>query len=220
MLRSEIRLSVGFASARRLMLLGLFHMALRKSRLAFMATTEAEARQRLIDTRPGVLFLTAALEEGSGLDLVEQARSLVADVRTILIVDAAHDDLVAAGRSCADAVVCEADCFEPEEPMKAMIRSLALNHRYRSATVLAALEAAAVERDPWRDGAPDLNAREREQLELLLKGLPDRDISERLQISYEAARSRTKGLRRKLGASTRAQMVAKALQLGLDQLRR
>lgn len=202
------------------MLLGLFHMALRKSRLAFMATTEAEARQRLIDTQPGVLFLTAALEEGSGLTLVEAARNLVPDVRTILIVDAANDDLVAAGRSCADAVVCEADCFEPEEPMKAMIRSLALNHRYRSSTVLAALEAAAVTRDSWRDGAPDLNAREREQLELLLKGLPDREISEQLQISYETARSRTKGLRRKLGASTRAQMVAKALQLGLDQLRR
>jgi DNA-binding NarL/FixJ family response regulator len=211
---------VGFASSRRLMLLGLFHMALRKSRLAFMATTEAEARQRLIDTQPGVLFLTAALEEGSGLTLVEAARNLVPDVRTILIVDAANDDLVAAGRSCADAVVCEADCFEPEEPMKAMIRSLALNHRYRSSTVLAALEAAAVTRDSWRDGAPDLNAREREQLELLLKGLPDREISEQLQISYETARSRTKGLRRKLGASTRAQMVAKALQLGLDQLRR
>lgn len=211
---------MGFASSRRLMLLGLFHMALRKSRLAFMATTEAEARQRLIDTQPGVLFLTAALEEGSGLTLVETARKLVPDVRTILIVDAANDDLVAAGRSCADAVVCEADCFEPEEPMKAMIRSLALNHRYRSSTVLAALEAAAAERDSWRDGAPDLNAREREQLELLLKGLPDREISEQLQISYETARSRTKGLRRKLGASTRAQMVAKALQLGLDQLRR
>lgn len=211
---------MGFASSRRLMLLGLFHMALRKSRLAFMATTEAEARQRLIDTQPGVLFLTAALEEGSGLTLVEAARNLVPDVRTILIVDAANDDLVAAGRSCADAVVCEADCFEPEEPMKAMIRSLALNHRYRSSTVLAALEAAAVTRDSWRDGAPDLNAREREQLELLLKGLPDREISEQLQISYETARSRTKGLRRKLGASTRAQMVAKALQLGLDQLRR
>ncbi len=219
MLSSEIRLKAGFASSRRLMLMGLFHMALRKSRVAFMVTTEAEARQQLIDTRPGLLFLTSQLEQGSALALVEQARELVSDIRTLLIVDAERDDLVAAGRSSADAVVCEADCFTAEEPLKAMIRSLAVNHRYRSATVLAAMDAAAVERDPWRDAAPDLNAREREQLELLLKGLPDRDISERLQISYEAARSRTKGLRRKLGASTRAQMVARALQLGLDQLR-
>lgn len=201
------------------MLLGLFHMAMSKSRVAFMVTTEAEARQHLIDLRPGLLITTAQLEHGSGVVLADQARTLVDDIRTILLVDSHHDDLVAAGRSEADAVVCEADCFESEAPLKTMIRSLAVGQRYRSATVLAAMEAAEVERHLWRDAAPDLSARELEQLQLLLEGMPDREISERLQISYETARGRTKSLRRKLGASTRAQIVARALKLGLNRLR-
>jgi DNA-binding CsgD family transcriptional regulator len=55
-------------------------------------------------------------------------------------------------------------------------------------------------------------------LDLLILGLGDREIADRLMISYETARSRGKALRRKLGASSRAQVVAKALQLGLARL--
>ncbi len=84
---------------------------------------------------------------------------------------------------------------------------------------MAALEAAALKREPWRDGPPPLNRRELDIVELLAQGLGDRQISERLAISYETVRSRVKALRRKLGASTRAEAVAKALRLGLVQPR-
>jgi DNA-binding CsgD family transcriptional regulator len=59
---------------------------------------------------------------------------------------------------------------------------------------------------------------------LLVQGLGDREIAEQLEINcelelnYETARSRGKILRRKLGASSRAQVVAKALQLALARL--
>ena len=53
---------------------------------------------------------------------------------------------------------------------------------------------------------------------LLVQGMGDREIAERLMISYETARSRGKSLRRKLGVSSRAQVVSKALQLGLARL--
>jgi len=52
----------------------------------------------------------------------------------------------------------------------------------------------------------------------MINGLGDREIAEHLGISYEAARSRGKVVRRKLGAGSRAQLVAKALQLGLGRL--
>ena len=53
---------------------------------------------------------------------------------------------------------------------------------------------------------------------MLVQGLSDREIAEQLVVSYETARSRSKVLRRKLGASSRAQVVAKAVQLGLARL--
>ena len=83
---------------------------------------------------------------------------------------------------------------------------------------LAAMQAASVQRDPWRDAPPDLSTRELEMVVLLVQGLGDREIAEQLKISYETVRSRGKALRHKLGVSSRAQVVAKALQLGLARL--
>lgn len=217
-LSSNIRLHTGFASAHRLMLMGLFNTAFSKQRLAFMVTTEEEALQSLQATRPGLLITTGQLEQGSGLALVEQARSLVHDIRTILILHSHHDDPVAAGRSVADAVFHDAECYGDDQPIVIMSRALAVGQRYRSPAVVAAMKAAAVQRDPWRDAPPDLSDRELELLDLLILGLGDREIADRLMISYETARSRGKALRRKLGASSRAQVVAKALQLGLARL--
>ncbi len=120
---SEIPLSVGFASARRLMLLGFYTMVLSEHRLAFIVTTEAEALQELARASAGPLIATQQLERGSGLALVEQARSLVNDIPTILILDGPHDDLVAAGRSTADAMLCDVDCFADSQPLVSMFRS-------------------------------------------------------------------------------------------------
>ena len=83
---------------------------------------------------------------------------------------------------------------------------------------LAAMQAASVQRDPWRDAPPDLSTRELEMVVLLVQGLGDREIAEQLKISYETVRSRGNALRHKLGVSSRAQVVAKALQLGLARL--
>lgn len=217
MLSSDIPLSVGFASARRLMLLGFYNMVLSKQRLAFMVTTEEEALQGLATSSVVLLIVTRQLERGCGLALVERAHSLVNDIRSILILDGPHDNLAAAGRSIADAVLCEVDCFGEGEPLVTMFRTLALGQRYRSPAVVIAMEAASLRREPGLDEPADLTRRELELIDLLARGLGDREIAERLTISYETARSRGKALRRKLGVSTRAQVVAKALRLGLGK---
>jgi hypothetical protein len=43
----------------------------------------------------------------------------VQDIRTIVILDGPNDDLVAAGRSMADAVLREAECFGSDQPVAA-----------------------------------------------------------------------------------------------------
>jgi DNA-binding NarL/FixJ family response regulator len=213
----DLRLKTGFASARALLLLGFYAMAQSKLRLTFMVTTEEEALQGLVATRPGMLIVTQTLESGSALALVERAPTLVQGLRSILLVEGGHEERVAAGRSKADAVLLEVECFGASQPLDALSRALALGQPYRSPFIEAALEAAALEREPGRDGPPPLNRRELEIIKLLAQGLDDRELAERLDISCETVRGRVKGLRRKLGASTRAEAVAKALRLGLVQ---
>ena len=217
-LSSEIRLQAGCAAACRLTLLGFYNMALSRQRLAFMVTTQADALAGLVRTRPGLLIVTNQLEEGSGLELVAAARDLVDDIRTILIVDPRLDDLVAAGRSNADAVLAETDLFTAARPVVAMARSLSIGQRFRSAAVLAAMDRASVQRQSWRDEPPQLTSRELEMVDLLVQGLGDREVADQLGISYEGARSLGKSLRRKLGVGSRGQAVARVLQLGLARL--
>ena len=66
-----------------------------------------------------------------------------------------NDRLVAAGRSMDDAVLREAECCGNDQPLVTMIQALALGLRYRSPMALAAMQAASVQRQPWRDQPPD-----------------------------------------------------------------
>lgn len=59
-----------------------------------------------------------------------------------------------------------------------------------------------------------LSEREREILRLLGSGLSEREIGERLYISFNTVHSHVKSVYRKLGTTTRAQAVARAVHLG------
>ena len=72
--------------------------------------------------------------------------------------------------------------------------------------------------DPGAEGrppVPTLTAREREVLELLGEGLPNKLIARRLEISEKTVKSRLTSILRKLGFSNRTQAAAWALREGL-----
>ncbi|MFM2157598.1 MAG: hypothetical protein RLZZ124_72 [Cyanobacteriota bacterium] len=218
-LSSDIRPSCGFASSRRLLLYGIYHSALNRNRLAFMVTTESEAMAELTRRRPGLLVVTPKLEHGDGLALVQRARSVVEDIRMIVICDQDCDDLVAAGDSCADGVFCEQELFTDAEPLRKLVISLALGRRYRSPAVLAALRSSRqAQADSWRDGAPPLTSREADLIDLWVEGLGDREVADRLGVSYTTVRSYGRSLRKKLGVGSRGQAVLKAISLGLSRV--
>jgi DNA-binding NarL/FixJ family response regulator len=215
LLSSEIRPSAGFASSRRLLLYGFYQSALNRRRASFMVTTEAEAMEGLHRSRPGLLIVTPNLDQGDGLALAEQARPVVPDIRTIVICDLDHDDLMAAGRADVDAVISEQECFSADQQLRTMIISLSLGRRYRSPAVKACLESNV---KSWRDAPPQLTAREQQLIHLWVEGLSDREAAEHLGVSYETVRTYGKAVRQKLGVGTRAKAVLKAVSLGLSKV--
>ena len=215
LLSSEIRLSAGFASSRKLLLYGLYRSILNRRRVAFMVTTAAEAIEGLNYHRPGVLIVTPRLEDGDGLELAIQARAVVPDIRTIVLCDQDQDDLLVAGRADVDAVVTEQECFGVDQQLRNMLISLSLGRQYRSLAVQSHL---LVEEQGWRNPPPELTARERQLMDLWVEGLGDREVADRLGVSYGTVRSHGRTLRKKLGVSTRAQVVLKALSLGLSRV--
>jgi DNA-binding NarL/FixJ family response regulator len=216
---SDITPRAGFACRNRILMAGIFNMARHPSRISFMVTTQEEALQQLVREKPGILIATVDLEDGSGLELIGRARSVVNSIRTVLIVDGKYDNLVTAGLSAADAVFDQVDCGGNALPWATLARRLALNQLYRSPSVVAAMNAQQQQNTLWRDAPPDLTPRELEMVELMVEGLSDRQIAEKMLVSYETARSHGKNLRLKLGCKTRSEAVAKLLRLGLARLR-
>ena len=96
-----------------------------------------------------------------------------------------------------------------------MLISLSLGRRYRSR---AAQRYLLEEEQGWRDPPPELTPREHQLMDLWVQGLGDRDVADRLGVSYGTVRSHGRTLRKKLGASTRAEVVLKALSLGLSRV--
>jgi DNA-binding CsgD family transcriptional regulator len=62
---------------------------------------------------------------------------------------------------------------------------------------------------------PSLTPREREILSMLAEGLPNKVIASRLGISEHTVKTHLEAVFEKLGASTRAEAVARAVRLGL-----
>ena len=216
LLSSDIRLSAGFASSRRLLLYGLYQSIQNRRRASFVVTTAAEVIEGLNHYRPGVLIITPRLEAGDGLALAIQARSMVPDIRTIVLCDQDQDDLLAAGRADVDAVVTEQECFGVDQQLRNMLISLSLGRRYRSPAVQSYLLEEEEDKG-WRNPPPALTSREQQLVDLWVEGLGDREVADRLGVSYETVRSHGKTLRKKLGASTRSQLVLKVLSLGLSR---
>jgi two-component system capsular synthesis response regulator RcsB len=212
---SEIRASAGFASSRKLLLYCIHQSLLNRRRARFMVTTEAEAMEGLRSSRPGLLIVTPNLEQGDGLALAERARAVVPDIRTIMLCDQDSDDLIVAGRSGVDAVICEQECLTADQQLRTLIITLSLGRRYRSPAVMACLDG---EDQGWRNATPPLSTREQQLIDLWVEGLGDREVADRLGLSYGTVRTYGKTVRQKLGVGTRAQVVLKALSLGLSQV--
>jgi DNA-binding NarL/FixJ family response regulator len=101
----------------------------------------------------------------------------------------------------------------PRDVLLGAVRLVAAGGIYLPVEALKARDSA-----PPVKGAADLglSARQREVLELLLKGLPNKLIARRLDISENTTKIHVSAVLRALGVSTRTQALIAANRLGLQ----
>lgn len=172
------------------------------------ADSIADGFRKLETLVPDVVVIDMRLPDGSGLDLVKEARRRRADLGIVVLTMYAGDEQL------FGALDAGASAFVPKDTPTDYVLSAARHAAASPGTFTARDLAEAMKRRMTPTG-PQLSPREKEVLALLADGLGVAAISRRLYISESTAKTHISKLYEKLGAANRAQAIMSALRLGL-----
>jgi two-component system, NarL family, response regulator DevR len=167
------------------------------------AGTAAQARSRILATRPDVAVLDVRLPDGSGIDVCREIRSKDPTIQCLMLTAYDDDEAIYA------AVIAGAAGYVLKD-----IRGAGLVESVRKVAagrslLDPALTAKVVER--MRGGAKgdprlaSLSARERQIMALIADGLTNREIGLRLSLAEKTVKNYVSGLLSKLGLQRRTQ---------------
>jgi DNA-binding NarL/FixJ family response regulator len=169
-----------------------------------------EALRLILDRRPDVVLLDLRLPELSGIEVMKEARAQTPEVRFLVLTTYDTDAYIGPALAAGAQGYLLKDAL-PDELAQA-IRSLMSGR--------AALEPGVAARliERMVDDEEELSARELEVLRLLAAGATNKAIAAQLNLSENTVNSHLRHIFGKLGAQSRGEAVAAALQRGLVSL--
>ena len=177
-----------------------------------------EALELIAELRPDIVLSDVRMQGASGLDLCRMVRERDPERKVILL--SVYDDeqyLFQALRVGASGYLLKGISSDD------LVRQLEFVHKGSTAidpglAARAADTAARLQRDEFWPGARQgLTQRESEILSLVVAGLSNRGIANKLVIGDETVKSHLRSIYRKLGVGDRTGAVATALREGIYQ---
>lgn len=171
-------------------------------------TTLEEALRFCRDSQPTLLITTQLLEEGSGLELVVEAKRLLPELRTLLFLQYDHHTLLLeAIKTNSDGIVLEREIGSGH--VMAALRTVSQGGVYLEPKIASQLHGSVSGRNPG------LSARELEVMQQVANGHNDREIGERLHIATDTVKYHLKQVYLKLAVHSRTRAAISLVLLGL-----
>ena len=176
----------------------------------FQVTGEAgTAREGLagIDaTRPDVALVDVRLPDGSGLEVIREARSRRPEIRCVIFTSFSDDEAffqsVVAGAS--GYLVKDVDASELTAALRAVANGQSLIRR----EVIDDLRRRATMLPPEEELLAGLTAQERRILGLVTEGMTNREIALRLSLAEKTVRNYVSNILAKVGMKNRTQLAS------------
>jgi len=161
------------------------------------------------ESRPDVVILDYSLDGGTGADAAVGIRAVHADAKMIFLTRHDSDEVrLAAAKAGASAFIHKS---KAATEVIASIRQVASDGK-----VITPFEISALpRRRPGLANSKNLTQREKEMLRLMSRGVSNREIANRLGISYTTVRSHIRSASGKLAVHSKIEAVLKARQMAL-----
>jgi len=176
------------------------------------AASAADGMMRLWSGRPDLLV--AGSPAHSRLpDLVAEAKKAYPELRVLALLPVSEAGKVRPVLSSgADAVLTR--LVSPDE-LESAVRKVAAGERVLAAAALTVLVGTGTKAPDLEPSGHPLTVKEREVLDLLAKGMANREIATTLVISTATVKSHLAHIYEKLGAKNRQDAVGRAIEQGL-----
>lgn len=174
------------------------------------AASGEEALRLSSEAEPDVVLMDLLMPGMDGSEATRSIRERFPEVRVIALTSFPEEDLVQRALQ-AGAISYLLKDVSAQELAEAIRAAHVGQARLAPEAAQALIRVAA----PERSVGQDLTAREREVLALMVDGLSNPDIAERLVISRATVKFHVSNILSKMGASGRTEAVALALQSGL-----
>lgn len=175
---------------------------------------DGERALELLDAlRPDVVVLDLKLGTMGGAEVCRQAVARHPEIPIIILTAFSDDEgvLQCIRAGAKGYVLKDVDVFDLAKTIRAVHRGQAVLDPKIAGAVMSGLQ----ETDDPREPSPTLTDRETEIVQLVSKGLTNREIGERLFLSPNTVKYHLHNVMCKLDAKSRAEVVRKALMEGL-----
>jgi NarL family two-component system response regulator LiaR len=186
-----------------------------KSDLELVAEADSgrEAIRLCEECQPDVILMDLVMPEMGGPEATRTIRERCPDVQVIALTSFQDKELVREALQ-AGAIGYLLKNVSADDLAAAIREAHAGRSTLAPEAIQALIQADTRQTAPGRDLADtyDLTPREREVLALMVEGLNNPDIAERLVVSRSTAKAHVSNILSKLGVSNRAEAIALALQ--------
>jgi len=202
-----------------------------QTREYFASTLEADGTASRVDRAPSfqaglhvlstdppdVMLVDIGLPDGSGIDLIRHARKNSPETLSMVItVFGDESSIIGALEAGARGYLLKSE--GPDDLRRSVSQLLGGGAPISPAIarhLLKRFGSAPASAEPPKKEGPHLTRREREVLQLIVRGYTYQNVAEALGISRHTATSHIRGIYRKLEVRSRSEAVYEALSLGL-----
>jgi DNA-binding NarL/FixJ family response regulator len=177
----------------------------------------ASAVEIVTQKKPDIVLMDLKMPIMNGVEAIRRIRAQFPDIKILVLTTYADDEWV------FDAVQAGASGYllkdTPRDEVIKAIRGTTEGKTYVDPSVAGKVlrQASSHQNQPSTNITTELTEREIEVLQLIAKGLNNRDISEKLFLSEGTIRNHVSAILAKLGVSDRTQAAVIAIQHGLGE---